>query len=143
MQSRFLECPAAVCGQMSAAGKGGDVEHIVGPYYSNLPGLPYGMSNIANVGNTGAYFPCCISCSRTYVYRILSAHFLEICMHISSIFPSHSCCICVSNIIILQLLPMTSRFCIDTYFSSFLYIYITDLCCYVHDMMRSGAASTE
>lgn len=33
-------------------GHGGDVEHIVGPFYSNLPGLPYGMSNIANVGNT-------------------------------------------------------------------------------------------
>lgn len=39
---------------VKTAGKGGDVEHIVGPYYSALPGgKPYGMGNIANVGNTG------------------------------------------------------------------------------------------
>ena len=37
----------------ASAGKGGDVEHIVGPYYSDLPGLPFGMANIANLGNTG------------------------------------------------------------------------------------------
>lgn len=70
MQSRFLERPAAVVGHTSAAGNGGDVEHIVGPYYSNLPGLPFGMSNIANVGNTGAYFPSSKSCNITYVYMI-------------------------------------------------------------------------
>jgi NAD(P)-dependent dehydrogenase (short-subunit alcohol dehydrogenase family) len=34
-------------------GKGGDVEHIVGPFYSSLgPATPYGGSNIANIGNT-------------------------------------------------------------------------------------------
>ena len=33
------------------AGKGGDVEHIVGPFYSFSPGK--GLANITNVGNTG------------------------------------------------------------------------------------------
>ena len=37
----------------SYAGKGGSVEHIVGPYYSGAPGLPFGLANIVNVGNTG------------------------------------------------------------------------------------------
>jgi len=36
------------------AGKGGDVNHIVGPFYTGLPGgKPYGLGNIVNVGNTG------------------------------------------------------------------------------------------
>jgi hypothetical protein len=40
------------------AGKGGDVEHIVGPFYSSLgPATPYGGSNIANLGNTCAFPP--------------------------------------------------------------------------------------
>ena len=38
---------------MPHAGKGGSVDHIIGPYYSGLPGLPFGLANILNVGNTG------------------------------------------------------------------------------------------
>lgn len=37
-------------------GKGGDVTHIVGPFYGHLPGLPFGLSNIANLGNTAERF---------------------------------------------------------------------------------------
>lgn len=38
---------------LNMTGKGGSVEHIVGPYYSGAPGLPFGLANIINVGNTG------------------------------------------------------------------------------------------
>lgn len=38
---------------LNMTGKGGSVEHIVGPYYCGMPGLPSGLANIINVGNTG------------------------------------------------------------------------------------------
>lgn len=38
---------------LNMTGKGGSVEHIVGPWYCGMPGLPSGLANIVNIGNTG------------------------------------------------------------------------------------------
>lgn len=49
--SRTMECSTRSAALF--AGKGGDVEHIVGPAYSKgPPGTPYGGAMIGNVGNT-------------------------------------------------------------------------------------------